>query len=379
MKSGNADDLQMVNCYLLDVQALRPGDIILTSSPGQPVSEIIRAVTNSNYSHAILVLNPPYAIESSDFGVVKFRLDRFAVREPQNITVLRVQASVGAKADLGQVVRFAERLVTKEYADREVLAALFERIPRLEQGKFFCSQLVAEAYRSAQIVLVADRRPERTTPGMLANSKILEEVKGILRFNMASELIFFPAFFDGSNRQSPVELETVARQKAFQKVKLCFTKHGHDVSDYFDALNKLAEVWSICQSYTEELDQAFASAIMESGLPYLLGKCYPGHADVFFIDFYVRNAIVLGQISINQQRKLLEYYLSEQKQIQAVNEERSGDVDAFKQAYLSSGLEAVRLHLAGCWEAFITGKRIESAQQRAIEILECSINEAKLA
>jgi hypothetical protein len=375
MKTRQTDEPQAIDCYLLDVQALRVGDVVLTSSPGQPVSELIRAVTKADYSHAILVLDPPYAIESSDYGVVKFRLDRFAVREPRNIALRRMRPSLSARVDFRGMVKFAERMVTREYADREVLAALFERVPRLEQGRFFCSQLVAEAYRSAGLTLVPDRRPERTTPAMLADSDAFDEVREFLRFCKASDLPLIPAFLDGPNPQSPAEKETEARQTAFRAVARVFAQHGHDVSDYFDALQKLAEVWRNGLAHTAELDQAFAAAIMESGLPYLTAKCFPGHADELFIDFYVRHAIVFGQMPAEKQRELLERYRGEQDWIRAANEERDRDVTAFKQAYLASGLEAVRLHLAGCWEAFLVSRRLELARQRAIEILERSLDE----
>jgi hypothetical protein len=375
MKKGHADEPQPIDCHLLDVQALRVGDVLLTSSPGQPVSELIRAVTHADYSHAILVisLDPPYAIESSDYGVVKFRLDRFAVREPLNIAVRRVRPSLIAKAHVQDVVRFAERMVTREYADREVLAALFERMPRLEQGKFFCSQLIAEAYGSAGVTLVPQRRPERTTPGMLADSDVFDKVTGFLRFCRASDLPLLPAFLDGPNPQSPAEKEAEARQRAFRMVEPVFARHEHHVTDYFDALHELADVWRSGQTYTAELDQAFAAAIMESGLLYLTAKCFPGHADGLFLDFYVRHAIVLGQMPAQKQRELLERYRLEQHRIQRANEERDKDVTAFKQAYLASGLEAMRLHLAGCWEAFLVSRRLELARQRAIEVLERSL------
>jgi hypothetical protein len=110
MNKSHANEPQPTDCYLLRVERLHAGDIILTKSPGQAGSELIRAVTFSDYSHAILVLNvdPPYGIESSDYGVVKFRLDRFAVREPQNIAVRRVRSRHFENVDVQTVVSFCD-------------------------------------------------------------------------------------------------------------------------------------------------------------------------------------------------------------------------------------------------------------------------------
>ena len=123
-----------------------------------------------------------------------------------------------------------------------------------------------------------------------------------------------------------------------------------------------------------ELDRAFAAAITDSGLLAITSQCFPGHANEFFLDFYVRNAIVLGQMAFEEQRKLLDFYRNEQVRMQATNEERDSDVTKLKELYLGTGLESVRLHLASCWEALLLSHRIELAQRRAIDILERSLN-----
>ena len=77
--------------YVLDISMLKGGDIILTSSPWKAESFVILTATGGDFSHAILVLEPPDAMESANAGVAKYRLDRFCVRSLDNILVRRVK------------------------------------------------------------------------------------------------------------------------------------------------------------------------------------------------------------------------------------------------------------------------------------------------
>ena len=42
---------------------------------------------------------------------------------------------------------------------------------------------------------------------------------------------------------------------------------------------------------------------------------------------------------------------------------------ALKKAYLASGLESLRLHLALTWDAYLVSRRVELAMQRAKEMV----------
>jgi len=376
MKRGPAEIPHPIDCYVLNDKALRVGDVILTASPKHAMSEMIQLLTSSSYSHAILVLNPPYAIESSDYGVVKFRLDRFAVRAPANIAVRRLRPDLAQDFDFSALVKFSDKLKTREYADRDMLLALFTLAPRFEQGKFFCSQLVAEAYANSGLKVVPGRKPEKTTPGMLADSNVFHPVDtdSVLRFCKSSDLCFVPALLDDSNPRSPAEWEADARQQVVRMITPTFIRHGQPVQDFYQALHTLIVCYSQKKPFTLELDQAFAAAILESNLLYIMSAEFPSHNDGFFIDFYVRNAILLGQMPVDKQRALLEHNRTENERMQVTNKERDADVTKLKEIYLRTGLESVRLHLAGCWESFLGSRRIELARQRVIEILEASLN-----
>ena len=73
-KSDDTDDddapaiLGGESVFALDASKLRPGDVILTSSPGQFGSNIIRLATGGDYSHAVLVVRPPTAWNQRTMG-----------------------------------------------------------------------------------------------------------------------------------------------------------------------------------------------------------------------------------------------------------------------------------------------------------------------
>jgi len=332
---------------------LQEGDVILTRSSGQLVSTTICCVTLSRYSHAMLVLQPPYCIESSDYGVVKFSLRCFAVRDTDNILVRQVPGlSASTRA---QVTAYASSKVTSEYADKDVWTAPIPPIPRSEIGKYFCSQLIAEAYASASIRLT-DQLPEKTTPGALAKSTVMVDVDmvGLLSFRAAGSADFLPALLDGPNSQSPTESESVLKQFVCRRIAKPFADCGVIVTTYHAALEALLKFWRVGSPKTMALDKAFATAIHASGILADPHRQYPPDSEAFFIDMLMRNALVLGQFSQEQLLQLLEFYKAELTTIANTNSERDIDVTALKHVYPESGLETIRLHLALTWDALLT-------------------------
>jgi hypothetical protein len=372
MKRGKTSNTPET-CFPLAVEKLKPGDVILTASPGQAVSVIIRAITNSDYSHAILVADHGYGVESADYGVVKFRLDRFAVRDPKNIKVLRVRDKFRTENLEDRAVAFASRMVTREYASKDVLTALFDRIPRMERGTFFCSQLVCSAYAAAGLRL-SDRRPEKVSPGMLSVSHVLEEVSLDLKSVPTMSLSHVPTFLDGPNMRAPVEEEVTARQEAFRRLQPVLERFGLVAADFSSAVEQLLDSWQTERPFVLEFDQAFSEALRESGLVGLTNKIFPADADQLFIDFYVRHAIVSGGMPPDRQKELREFYRRELERLGRTNAERDADVTAYKKAYLAFPLETIRLLLAETWAALLTSRRTELAFERASEILDMSLS-----
>ncbi len=141
MKQSKEPDPLPERLYLFDVSKVLVGDVILTASPGCIVSDSIRMLTGSSFSHAILVCDHPYGTESSDHGVVKFRLDRFAVASPANILVQRPTQATLQRLNKKAMLDFAESAISHEYSTKEAIRALSESLEAKEKGKFFCSDV----------------------------------------------------------------------------------------------------------------------------------------------------------------------------------------------------------------------------------------------
>lgn len=361
--------------YALNLKVLTPGDIVLTSSPGQPISEIIKAVTGGKFSHAILIVKLPNGIESTDFGVVRFRLDRFVAREARNVRVLRLKGS--APSDfVNRLVRHADSQMAKEYAEFDVLTALFSRVPRFEKGRFFCSQLVAACYQEAQVSLFAGVKHEKVSPAMLASCDLLEDVENALVPVKLSDFPYRPAHFDGSNSQSPNERLIEATQKVANIVRPVFAKHKIEIASFNDAIINLARNYLENGEFIEEIDRALIGAMLECKIGEIARECWPADSDDFFLDFYVRNAIALSQIDKSKQNSLLEFY---DKQIAVATEtlqERDEFITAAKSAYLYSGLESIRFYLAACWDFYLMHKRQFLVMKRAADMIRTHLRAA---
>jgi hypothetical protein len=180
---------------------------------------------------------------------------------------------------------------------------------RGEIGKYFCSQLVAEAYSSQGFSLL-DRPPEKTTPGMLADAKTLVNLdhRTVLEFKPSGTLGFEPAFLDGHNETSPAERESMLKQSVCSKMAPVFAELGIVVSTYHGALQALIEGWKRSDPSTKALDTQFAKTVLTSGLLGLPELSFPAHCDSFFLDFYIANAISHGRLSQDDLRRLLVFY-----------------------------------------------------------------------
>ena len=133
--------------HYIDSSKLRPGDILLCTDPDGRVSKIIRQATQSPYSHAAIYIGDGEFVEAVGLGVRRFMVDSTAVQNRENVRFLRVKDAV---PDAQGVARTASEKAESYVARRYWLTgAVAARVPGLNlnnsSGKFFCSQLVAQA------------------------------------------------------------------------------------------------------------------------------------------------------------------------------------------------------------------------------------------
>ena len=369
MKAHGESASTVTPAYKLNLDRLRPGDVILTRSPGQPVSEAIRLSTGAEFSHAILVLALPYALESAKHGVIKFQIDRMAMTSPENVLVLRLKRSVAVSIDFQRIIDFAESRVTSPYAQKEVLASVFRSLPRIESGTFFCSQIVAEAYRMGGLSSIDNLPPERTTPADIASSDLFEVVPNCTFARTPDEMPFEHHFLDAPSPQSFAELENAIKQEIMSVVQPQLTRCGLPTSNFNDAVVALAHLLNERELDARELDAVFSSAICEKGLVSLSRKVMPPDSDALFLDYHLRHLLMGKRLSDKQLLTLLLHYELMGERLSKSNEERDRGVTIFRKAYLYSDLETIRLVLAATAEAFHVSLRIAQVNTRCLAMV----------
>lgn len=151
--------------------ALARGDIILTTSTAT-VSKAIRLGTKSDISHAMVYVQHCSVIDATSEGVHARNTQRLFFEDECALHVLRLKAGL-APEQAEQVCQFVRQRVGSEYSTREAIKTVIGGAEQWTR-KQFCSRLVAQAYASAGIKLVAD--PNYCAPADLARSSLLVAV-----------------------------------------------------------------------------------------------------------------------------------------------------------------------------------------------------------
>lgn len=154
---------------------IQPGDVVLTTTP-EPVSRTIRVVIGADISHAMICVGKSSVIDSTGDGVHARNLERL-ILEPDCAGYVLRPVNPLTTEQLHSIVLFARAAVGTRYsmtgAAKSVLAGF------VAGRRQFCSRLVAQAYRNADVHLVSDA--DFCHPGELLKSAVLIEVPHVLR------------------------------------------------------------------------------------------------------------------------------------------------------------------------------------------------------
>lgn len=179
----NKVDWEGSSKHTYDLDKLRPGDIILSTSPGRN-SRVIRRFTKSPFSHAML-----YA----DNKIVHADINGVFTTNPQRrlfpagtSLVLRLQSEdleIGASA-----CQYALNLTGSRYSVPEaMLSYVLRKTARRSIGDVqFCSRLVAQSYAHVGVNLVDN--PDFCFPGEFARANLLKPVVGATRLATPGEI-----------------------------------------------------------------------------------------------------------------------------------------------------------------------------------------------
>ncbi|KAA5996868.1 YiiX/YebB-like N1pC/P60 family cysteine hydrolase [Pantoea sp. M_5] len=171
--------------YVLNLAALKPGDIILEHGYKAHSLAIMR-ITGSHYSHAMLYEGSTIIEATSGGGVFSKIPNRFAVVEKNDLKVLRLSDEV-EPSQIENITIFSRTLVGSKYDKSEAIKAGKKKKPSkaIVTGQF-CSRLVAQCYYHAGIALVENIN--YCSPADIEKSTLLVEVVDAVKEASEEEL-----------------------------------------------------------------------------------------------------------------------------------------------------------------------------------------------
>jgi len=193
--------------YIIDIKKIEVGDIFLTRSNSR-VSQLVRQLTKSEFSHAVLYVGVSSCIESDGPGVQSQNLQRLIFESPSDIKILRIK---NEKNRISDAIVFARQKIGTEYSLEEAKLALLEKQKKAnEPNRQFCTRFVAQAYQSAGVNIVEN--PDYCTPEDLINSEFLVEIKEALRKATEAEIKF-------AKSESPLKKQQKIHNEIFKEAR----------------------------------------------------------------------------------------------------------------------------------------------------------------
>jgi len=139
--------------YVIDINKLEKGDVVLRRWPNQRVSQIVMEKTNSNYSHALLCVDYSSVIDASNIvRAVNPLRDSFDNND--DALVLRLKPQFRSSLIIENAIKYARSTIGTAYSMSEAKELLDNPTDAKEPNRQICTRLVAKAYESAGLKIV---------------------------------------------------------------------------------------------------------------------------------------------------------------------------------------------------------------------------------
>lgn len=208
--------------YLLDRSKLKPGDIILTRSDEKNSSLICR-ITNSDFSHAILYVGESSYIHSDPYGVHSSNIQRLLINSIKYAKVVRIDNPVAIE----KAIIYARLQIGTSYSKVSAANAFVKIFTKLDAKRQFCSRLVAKAFESAGVRLVANS--DACLPQEIADSQYVYEVKDCVYQAEPDEIAF-------ANSYDPIKKQTEITNSILKSARKLLGNKIQSLSDITSAL-----------------------------------------------------------------------------------------------------------------------------------------------
>lgn len=229
--------------YIIEIEKLQAGDIFLTTQK-HIVSKAIKAVTVSDYSHAMLHVGGGSYIHSDGNGVHAGNVQRLLFSSERYIQVLRLKESIDRQL-IDTACMFARNEVGKEYSVKDAIKTKNPLSKKSETNRQFCSRLVAQSFESAGLKLV--KNSSYCAPQELDDSEYTIRVSDCVRKATDAEIEF-------ASTENPLENQANITNSIFTKVR---GVTGKDIQTFEQIANHLLK--------DKQNDGEITSIIKESG------------------------------------------------------------------------------------------------------------------
>ncbi|MBN8214736.1 MAG: hypothetical protein J0M09_17570 [Xanthomonadales bacterium] len=217
------------------------GDIVLTTSPAVK-SKVIRGVTKSDISHAMICVSKTSLMDSTGEGVQARNPQKIFYPDDCAIHIRRLKEGLDSEV-ARSIISYVRQVTGTPYATAEVLRSVASPLS-FGSSKQFCSRLVARAFSSAGISLCDN--PDFCTPEDLKESQLLEEI--------------IPAWIEVSND----EVAAIERSDATVGMRKVTSDLLAAARAIFPKIESLSDITRTAIE-RPDLDDALADALVDSG------------------------------------------------------------------------------------------------------------------
>lgn len=159
--------------YVVDINKLYKGDIILRRWPEDKLSQLIMNETHSNYSHALLCVDYSTAIDAG--GTVRaVNPLRDCFSNAEDAAVLRLKSQFRKDNIIDKAVEYVRRTIGTQYSKSEAREVLSSAKLAKEPNRQICTRLIAQAFENAGLPIVDNS--DYPTIRDLENSPYFERV-----------------------------------------------------------------------------------------------------------------------------------------------------------------------------------------------------------
>jgi hypothetical protein len=238
--------------WILNEKKIKKGDIILTRNDSK-ISQLIREIAKSEFSHAILYLGNHSFMEADTNGVEFFSTQRYAFKDKGNISIRRLKELNEGLID--QLIENARKYSYRDY-DMEGVKNMYrnnmkgiqvspiESMSELNEWNkpLFCSQLIGVVFKQSGLSLY-DGSLDSFSPLEIESSTLLEIIDDCL-IEIPDELCEqYTLHEEGSLPENVLSKQTELSQLVSIEVKKQYKANQLPIpADFQDAIDKLSQL-----------------------------------------------------------------------------------------------------------------------------------------